>query len=83
MGGFKAVVKTDIIQGFGLFTILFLIIFSLFFNIPTFSKINIDFFSIPIGQIVNFFLAGLLLPFAAAELWQRVYAAKNIENLKK
>ncbi|OGI29726.1 MAG: hypothetical protein A2288_02645 [Candidatus Moranbacteria bacterium RIFOXYA12_FULL_44_15] len=83
IGGFKAVVKTDFIQAFGLFTILGLIIISLMSNVSSFSKVNVDFFSIPAGQIINFFLAGLLFPFASAELWQRVYATKDAANLKK
>jgi len=83
IGGFKAVVKTDFIQALGLFTILGLIILSLLSHTSSFSKISIDFFSIPIGQIVNFFLAGLLFPFASAELWQRVYAVKDAATMKK
>ena len=83
IGGFKAVVKTDFIQAIGLFTILGLIVLTLLFNFSRFSEINIDFLNIPLGQILNFFLAGILFPFASAELWQRVYATKNLENLKK
>lgn len=83
IGGFKAVVKTDVVQTLGIFLLFILMIF-LFFT-PGNSLIPADFnlFSIPVGQIINFFLAGLLFPLASAELWQRVYAIKDEKNLKK
>lgn len=82
-GGFKAVVKTDFVQALGLVIILGLILLSLLTNVSGFSYVTINFFSIPFNQVLNFFLAGLLFPFASAELWQRVYAVKDTANLKK
>ena len=83
IGGFKAVVKTDIIQTVGI-SLLFILMIYLLFNFGgSLTSAEFNLFSIPAGQIINFFLAGLLFPLASAELWQRVYAIKDEKNLKK
>ena len=59
-GGFKAVVKTDVIQTLGIFLLFILMIYLL---IKSETKPKIEFaelFSIPTKEIVNFFLAGWL-----------------------
>ncbi|MFC2103938.1 sodium:solute symporter [Bacteroidota bacterium] len=82
-GGFKAVVKTDIIQTLGIF-LLFILMIYLLFNTETKPKIIIsDFFNIPIKEIINFFLAGFFIPMASPELWQRVYAIKDQKHFKR
>jgi SSS family solute:Na+ symporter len=82
LGGFKAVVTTDIIQYGAIVVILF--VFAFFLAGGT---------TIPIGEwnlgaaglknIAGFFLLGILIPFSAPELWQRVYASKNISIMRK
>lgn len=32
---------------------------------------------------MSFFMIGILIPFFSAELWQRVYAAKDIQTVRK
>lgn len=82
-GGFKAVVKTDIIQTLGIFLFFVLMIY-LLVNSETKPKIVIsDLFAIPTKEIINFFLAGFFIPMASPELWQRVYAIKNQKHFKQ
>ncbi len=82
-GGFKAVVKTDVIQTLGIFLLFILMIYLL---IKSETKPKIEFaelFSIPTKEIVNFFLAGFFIPMASPELWQRVYAIENQKHFKR
>ncbi len=82
-GGFKAVVKTDIIQTLGIFLFFVLMIY-LLVNSETKPKIVIsDLVAIPTKEIINFFLAGFFIPMASPELWQRVYAIKNQKHFKR
>lgn len=82
-GGFKAVVKTDIIQTIGIFLLFILMIYLL---VKSETKPKLEFaelFSIPTKEIVNFFLAGFFIPMASPELWQRVYAIENQKHFKR
>lgn len=81
MGGFKAVVRTDMVQYFAMIIILGLLALSLFTGslIPA-SEWNL--FSADIGTMVGFFLVGILFPFAMPDMWQRVYASKDKKTLK-
>lgn len=82
MGGFKAVVKTDILQYIAILFILvtFSVILSQGVSIPT-SEWNL--FGAGATNIIGFLLIGLLFPFASPDLWQRVYAFPNKTILKK
>ncbi len=83
VGGFKAVVKTDIIQTLGIF-LLFILMIYLLVNTDTKPKIIFsDLFNIPTKEIINFFLAGFFIPMASPELWQRVYAIENQKHFKR
>ncbi len=82
IGGFKAVVTTDILQYFAIIFIL------LFFAIFLLQGIKIpaadwNLWGAGAPTIFGFFILGLLGPFAAPELWQRVYAVKDVSTLKK
>lgn len=82
-GGFKAVVKTDIVQTIGIFLLFMLMLYLL---VNTNSRPNIvisELFDIPLTEIVSFFFVGLFTPMASPELWQRVYAVKDESHLKK
>jgi len=82
MGGFRAVVKTDIVQYVAIIFILLALALLLFQGslIPV-TEWNL--FNADIGTIVGFFLMGFLYPFAMPELWQRVYSSRDKESLKK
>ena len=86
LGGFRAVVWTDIIQlcfiGLGIFLLLFL-------SFPGISKLQTlpsSFFD-PTGwgfsNIVGMFILLSLTFIGAQDAWQRVYAAKDIRTAKK
>jgi Na+/proline symporter len=82
-GGFDAVVKTDIVQTFGIF-LLFVLMMYLLTTTGTKPELAFrDLFSIPAGKIISFFLAGFFIPMASPELWQRVYAIKNKTHFRR
>lgn len=82
-GGFKAVVKTDIVQTIGIFLLVILMLFLLFTYERKIPIHVADLFSIPFPKVLSFFLVGLFTPMASPELWQRVYAIKDQNHLKK
>jgi Na+/proline symporter len=82
-GGFDAVVKTDIIQTFGIFLLFVLMMYLLTTTTTKPDLIFMDLFNIPAMQIISFFLAGFFIPMASPELWQRVYAIKDKKHFKR
>lgn len=82
MGGFKAVVRTDIIQYIAIVFILSLLVLILFKGslIPV-SEWNL--FKADATTIIGFFIVGILMPFAMPDIWRRVYAARDKKALKK
>lgn len=85
LGGFKAVVKTDIAQ-IMMISVLIVFVGHIIEKGTTVSLI-IDSLSsdrsTPPKTIFSFFLLGILIPFYSAELWQRIYAAKDVNTVKK
>ncbi|MBW2991508.1 sodium:solute symporter family protein [Candidatus Woesearchaeota archaeon] len=82
IGGFKAVVKTDVVQAIaiiGLFVILGVFLFKNFVYNPAQWKI----LSAGPARVIPFLIVGVLWPFSAPDLWQRVLAAKSVKTLKK
>ena len=82
-GGFHAVVKTDVIQTIGIFLLLILMVY-----LMTTTEIKPHYalsglFSIPVREIINFFLAGFFIPMASPELWQRIYAIESQKEYKQ
>jgi len=83
VGGFKSVVKTDAVQSVAI-GILFLLFLYVVTTVDiTFAMADFNLFTLPIVQIISFFLVGIFFPFASAELWQRVYAIENQKTLKR
>ena len=81
-GGYRAVSRTDFIQYLAIFVILGTLALA-FFQDAIVLPGSFDLFNVPLSQIMGWFLLGLLLPFLATELWQRVYSAKSTEIAKK
>lgn len=82
-GGFDAVVRTDIVQTFGIF-LLFVLMMYLLTTTSTKPDLKVmDLFSIPAMQIISFFLAGFFIPMASPELWQRVYAIRDKKSFRR
>jgi len=81
IGGFKAVVTTDVLQYGAIIVIM--VLFAVFLLQGT--SIPISEFNIAKAGLINilgFFILGALIPFASPDLWQRVYAVKDIKTLK-
>ncbi len=84
LGGFDAVVKTDIVQTFGIFLLFVLMVYLL--TQPDIHRPELhaaDLFHIPTMKLVSFFLAGFFIPMASPELWQRVYAIKDTKSFRR
>ena len=82
-GGFDAVVKTDIVQTFGIFLLFVLMMYLLSTSSTKPEVVFMDLFNLPPMQIISFFLAGFFIPMASPELWQRVYAIKDKRNFRR
>jgi len=82
-GGFKAVVRTDVIQTGGIFLLFVLMVYLLATTAikPDFALSGL--FDIPVKEIVNFFIDGFFIPMASPELWQRIYAIESQKEYKK
>ncbi|UZE94207.1 MAG: hypothetical protein IB618_01375 [Candidatus Pacearchaeota archaeon] len=81
LGGFKSVVDTDLVQIICMLIIFPILAIFFFSNLPALA--NYEFQSLNIGMIIGFLLIGIVTPLGSTELWQRVYAAKDIKTLKK
>jgi len=81
LGGFKAVVKTDILQYSAMIFILAMLALILFKGalIPASEWY---FFRADIGTMLGFFIIGTLFPFASPDMWQRVYSSKDKRTLR-
>ena len=82
LGGFKAVVKTDLIQFVAIIVLFCALGFILVSNF-SFEPSQWQLFSAGPGMIIPLLVVGMLFPFSAADLWQRSYAAKSVKTLKK
>jgi SSS family solute:Na+ symporter len=75
LGGFKAVVRTDLVQ-FGIMISVFLVImFSLDYTLVSPQQLDVTIFG---GMNTFFFLVlGIFVIFGSGDVWQRVFAAKT------
>ena len=82
LAGYRAVVKTDVLQYIAMFTIMVLMAILLFDGslIPS-SEWNI--LNINPFEAFGFLFGGILSSFGIPDLWQRVYSAKSNKELKK
>lgn len=91
LGGFRAVIKTDIYQSFLIFgaTIALLVIsLIVLYKEPTITltKTFSDFFNFNASSgilLLNLFLINTLFPFVDMSAWQRLIASKNEKESKK
>ncbi len=82
LGGFKSVVKTDVVQ----FLIILIVPALLIFTITSGIHVpigHLNIFNAGIVNIIGFLLFGIFSNFFYADLWQRVYSAKDEETVKK
>lgn len=81
IGGFKAVVRTDIAQYVAMVLLLVVIFIFLFKDVSLIS--NVSFETLGLSNTISFLLLGLLIPLSTVDLYQRVYAAKSKRVMKK
>jgi Na+/proline symporter len=81
IGGFRNVVRTDYIQWIAI-AVVFLLFFANFSNnLMSVEAVQWDFFSAPADLIIAFFLVGLVYPFSAMEVWQRMFALEKSKKI--
>jgi len=82
LGGFRSVVKTDVFQYLILIFLVLVVGFSMVFEakVPAieFTKSSMD-----LPLLISFVVYGLLAVWHSADLWQRIYAAKNDKVIKQ
>lgn len=82
LGGFRSVVNTDVFQ----YLMIILLPILLIFSVKSGILVNPKYFNIFNAGVINilaFLLYGIFANFVFADLWQRVYAAKDKETVKK
>lgn len=82
MAGFKAVVKTDVLQYIAMILILGLLVL-ISFSGSTIPMSELNIFTVDPGTMIGFFLVGIMFPFSMPDLWQRVYSSKSKTALKR
>ena len=82
IGGFRAVVNTDSVQ-FVSIIFMFIVIGVFLFSNFTFDTTQWNLLSAGPILIIPLFLIGMLFPFSSPDLWQRSFAAKSVNSLKK
>ncbi|MBW3021966.1 sodium:solute symporter family protein [Candidatus Woesearchaeota archaeon] len=82
LGGFKAVVRTDFIQYLAMIFILIALTLTMF-NGSLIPASEWNFFNATVPTMVGFFIVGMLYPFGTADMWRRVYSAKDANTVKK
>ena len=81
LGGFKAVTKTDLLQGVITIIIFGVLLFSIDFK--SYIPQGIEFSNLGGYGLFSFLFIGIFVIFAGADVWQRLYAAKNVKTIKK
>ncbi|MEA3379130.1 MAG: sodium:solute symporter family protein [Nanoarchaeota archaeon] len=81
LGGFKAVIKTDFMQFLIMFFVFIFILFTI--NIGTFAPEQIDFINIGSFSIIAYLVLGIFAVFAGADVWQRIFSAKDVKTVRK
>lgn len=80
LGGFNAVVKTDVLQFFIMVIVFCLVLFIVDLGDYTPEQINIT--SIGGSYIVIFLILGIFAVLPAADIWQRIFAAKDTKTAR-
>jgi len=82
LGGFRSVIRTDIFQYLVLF-ILFFLLGTTMISRQEITTELLDFSNMGLALTIAFIVYGLFNIFVAADYWQRVYAAKNNQVIKR
>ena len=79
---FKAVLRTDYFQ-FMIMILMSLTVALFLFGKSNISKLDFNIIGLGIGNIVGFVILGSFSIMVAPDLWQRIFAAKDENNLRK
>ncbi|MFA6077225.1 MAG: sodium:solute symporter family protein [Candidatus Paceibacterota bacterium] len=82
LAGFKAVVKTDFFQ-FLVMILMTLIVGIFLFGKVDFDSSNLNLTAIGVGNIISFVILGGLGIMVAPDIWQRMFAARDVKTLKR
>jgi len=81
LGGFKAVIKTDFIQFLIMFFVFIFILFTI--NIGEITTEQTNILNIGGFTIVAYLVLGIFAVFAAGDVWQRIFSAKDVKTVRK
>ncbi len=76
LGGYKAVVNTDLLQAIIMIILIIIIVAILSCNQVLITSLP-QFNTIGLGEIIIYILMGLFSMFAGADIWQRIISAKS------
>jgi Na+/proline symporter len=82
-GGFRSVIKTDIFQYIVLFVLFIILGIILIGDKREFALEMLDFSRMNVGMTIAFIAFGVFIIFQSSEYWQRVYAAKSHNVVKR
>lgn len=80
LGGFKAVIKTDLLQFFIMAIVFGSILFVI--NIGNYTPEQINISSVGGSYIVIFLLLGTFAVLSGADIWQRIFSAKDTKTAR-
>lgn len=80
LGGFKAVIKTDLLQFFIMAIVFGIILFVV--DIGNYTPEQIDFTSVGGSYIFIFIILGIFAVLSGADIWQRIFAAKDVKTAR-
>jgi Na+/proline symporter len=81
LGGFKAIIKTDLLQFLIMFFVFIFILFTI--DIGGVSSEQIDLMNIGGFAIIAYLVLGVFAVLSAGDIWQRVFAAKDVKTVRK
>ncbi len=81
LGGFKAVIKTDFLQFLIMFFVFVFILFTI--NIGEISSEQINVMNVGGFSVIAYLVLGVFAVFAGADVWQRVFSAKNVKTVRR
>lgn len=83
IGGFKTVISTDIVQGAARVLLVPILLYAVFENAPNAQASGTGPQSMPLWAAVGLVATGFFTALASADVWQRVYAAKDSPSARK
>ncbi len=83
LAGLKAVIRTDFFQIIIMFTMAVAVASFLLFSKTNISAIDFGLFNAGVGNIIGFLIIGSLSVTVDPALWQRIFASKDKQTLKK